>query len=439
MFPPEDDAVLEYVRDEGKKCEPYNYVPVVPAALLDNMSLPGNGWKYVAYARDWNAVYSVTQGLLNELAAVRSMDEMKMPGTGSAADAALPFWSRGWTGELRDTPSVRIVHMDDEDAAMATGERLVAASDLHGTRAYAMGKLWFVGIYHRPSLSSDVVYVTELPFGVWVNTWKARLLANDSEGEPVKPLIAGVVDKSKGDAIRLEVTFIKGGINMLYEEPHKNVHFDPLELYLELGERVEQFLNYTETIGGHTRVRECGAYMEALHVWFAARYDTYVARVNRRVIVLGLLIKRHEEICRFIPVCDKYAFHSLTEEKGDAALASDGFAVFNGSALDAPDDIPTAELVARIMGGPTATPKKPLWYGYLLGKMTPRERMTKRTEARRAELAAWREELATLEADIHGVVCGTWRKELAALNELTQKAMKDPRFWLCNEKPAKYS
>ena len=44
VFHPDDDAVLEYLEDDGQSIEPSYYVPVVPFALFNGADGIGTGW-----------------------------------------------------------------------------------------------------------------------------------------------------------------------------------------------------------------------------------------------------------------------------------------------------------------------------------------------------------------------------------------------------------
>jgi len=56
LFPEEDDYLLPYVFEEGKRCEPKYYLPIIPMALLETQHHPAHGWDIRTWARDWKSV-----------------------------------------------------------------------------------------------------------------------------------------------------------------------------------------------------------------------------------------------------------------------------------------------------------------------------------------------------------------------------------------------
>lgn len=57
MFPEEDDYILPYEFEEGKRCEPKYYLPIIPMALLETQHHPSQGWDIKTWARDWKSVF----------------------------------------------------------------------------------------------------------------------------------------------------------------------------------------------------------------------------------------------------------------------------------------------------------------------------------------------------------------------------------------------
>jgi DNA gyrase/topoisomerase IV subunit B len=52
IFPNIDLPLLEFVYDENQKCEPRQFIPIVPMAVLGTMVIPAHGWKIAVYARN---------------------------------------------------------------------------------------------------------------------------------------------------------------------------------------------------------------------------------------------------------------------------------------------------------------------------------------------------------------------------------------------------
>jgi DNA topoisomerase-2 len=60
LFPREDDTMLDYIFEEGKRCEPKYYVPIYPYMLSENINMPAHGWKIEIWGRDYQDMFDNT-------------------------------------------------------------------------------------------------------------------------------------------------------------------------------------------------------------------------------------------------------------------------------------------------------------------------------------------------------------------------------------------
>lgn len=58
IYPPIDDQFLEFNIEEGKKCEPKHYCPIIPISILELYKTPGTGWKCESIPRSVPTVIS---------------------------------------------------------------------------------------------------------------------------------------------------------------------------------------------------------------------------------------------------------------------------------------------------------------------------------------------------------------------------------------------
>ena len=122
IFDSRDDPVLEYVTEDGEKVEPEYYVPVLPMVLVNGAEGIGTGFSCVV------PPYNPVDIKANLLRMIR----------GEAPVDMKPFW-RGFTGEVERT---------------------------NPTTWTAKGR-W--------TKSGDVMHITELPPGVWIQDLKEKL------------------------------------------------------------------------------------------------------------------------------------------------------------------------------------------------------------------------------------------------------------------------
>lgn len=132
IFRPEDLAVLEYLSDDGYPVEPRFYVPIIPMVLVNGASGIGTGFS--TNVPSYNPIRIVNA--LQHMLAGNNADT-------SIADALGKPWYRGFVGDIVEMPE---------------GDGLRYASFGRANRS-----------------SPTTVDVTELPLGMWMETYKAFL------------------------------------------------------------------------------------------------------------------------------------------------------------------------------------------------------------------------------------------------------------------------
>lgn len=141
LFRPEDDALLRYLNDDGQSIEPEWYVPVVPMVLVNGCEGIGTGW-------------STSIPNYNPLDIVANLRRMMR------SESAQPMhpWYRGFRGSIQALSAEKFKitgcwsRVDDDDSA-----------------------------------STMQIDVTELPIGMWTQTFKEQL--------------ESMISPEKGDAI----------------------------------------------------------------------------------------------------------------------------------------------------------------------------------------------------------------------------------------------
>ena len=97
IFRPEDDAVLEYNEDDGRRIEPVYFVPVLPLVLVNGASGIGTGWRtdvpnfapadVIAACEDWVRRHQAHQAHQARLAAAADGEAAAADGEAAAAAA----------------------------------------------------------------------------------------------------------------------------------------------------------------------------------------------------------------------------------------------------------------------------------------------------------------------------------------------------------------
>lgn len=153
MFPPEDQAVLEYLEDDGRAVEPRCFVPVVPLVLVNGTDGIGTGWR-------------------------------------SSCPAFAP---RDVLANVR-----RLVEDPDAELAPMTPTYM----GFRGTTYRVDGDWVFAG--RCSVLSSTVLRITELPPKMWTSNY-IDMVRKDLVCETAALPVASIEDHSIGDAIDLHV------------------------------------------------------------------------------------------------------------------------------------------------------------------------------------------------------------------------------------------
>lgn len=133
LFPEDDDALLQYVDDDGFPVEPVHYVPIIPMLLINGSEGIGTGWSTSIPS------YHPIEVIDNLLRLLDAGDSMETPKDVVALEKMTP-WFKGFQGEIRQT----------------------------GEQAFtSRGKV--------SQVNTTTLRISELPVGKWVEDYKKYL------------------------------------------------------------------------------------------------------------------------------------------------------------------------------------------------------------------------------------------------------------------------
>jgi len=166
IFPQQDDLILKYLNDDGTPVEPIFYAPIIPMILVNGSKGIGTG-------------FSTDIMCYNPLQVISYLTS-KLEGIQYNA-SFVPYYE-GFQGTIEK---------------------------ISETRFLIKGKYEKVG--------SDKIRVTELPVGLWTETFKEHLEelidpGVDKEGKKIVPVIKDYDDMSKDTTVDFTITFQKGKI-----------------------------------------------------------------------------------------------------------------------------------------------------------------------------------------------------------------------------------
>jgi DNA topoisomerase-2 len=268
IFPREDDCLLEYVYEDGKRCEPKYYVPIIPYSILETSTTTGAGWKIDVWARDFKyTMYNL-----------RQMIKFNYP---EPAGKPYPMQGKAWI-----PPGMRVV-----TGKFTTGSTISEIC---------------LGSWNWDA-DKRIIHVTQLPLKIWSYPFKCHLMGiNPANGKtedldgnpfPCKDLIDGdIMDNTGNDLNDLKIKLKEGAYETICEQ-YGNEFISPIEAYLEMSQQMAPHLNM---INSEDYITEFKTYESVMEYWFVLRKDLYSARLIRQIILLKLKILYHENMLRFI-------------------------------------------------------------------------------------------------------------------------------------------
>ena len=436
LFPPQDDFLLKYVFEEGERCEPEYYVPILPMAVLESMQIPATGWRIRLWARDFSAV----------IKNVRRMVKCEIERC-----KKLPIWMN------RNNCNIRTA---------------------------GNGKQYMVGKYTYDE-KTNIIKISELPLSVY-NKKYINSVAISKDDTLIKE-IKGFEDYSNFDEVNnidqvdIQFEMQPGAIESIkerYDDAIKNKkllireplsekkekvakkkeeekanseefksslveYYDPNDYIADpLFDHIEEFFKLRlcinsdiNMIGVNGEVMELDYYSTIVNVWFAERKRLYKERIERYVILSELKIRYLENIIRFtrekkeMNITDKTPVDKFTK-----ILSGNKYDKFDKSLLLSPKYLLANQLKENILNGPNVS------YNYIMD-LTYRQTLSEACEKRSAELEAERKTLAELQKDCdeskgHFTGQKAWLRELDIIEPIIKNGVKNG--WDRAKKPAKF-
>jgi DNA topoisomerase-2 len=172
IFPQTDDAILKYLNDDGTPVEPIFYAPIIPMILVNGSKGIGTG-------------FSTDIMSYNPLQIIHYLQtKLTSQGSSTLYQTFIPYYE-GFLGTI----------------------------DKIGD-----SKFLIKGRYEK--IGPDKIRVTELPVGLWTETFKEHLEeliepGLDKEGKKISPIIKDYDDMSKDTTVDFIITFQKGKVDEL--------------------------------------------------------------------------------------------------------------------------------------------------------------------------------------------------------------------------------
>jgi DNA topoisomerase-2 len=389
MFPVQDDFLLTYEMDDGERCEPKFYVPIIPLALMENMELPATGWKIKLWSRDPKEIFKNVRGLINR--SIPKSKPMKM-------------------------------FQNKNKSTIKTFKN----------RRYSVGR-------YSVNEDKNTLVVTELPLSV---------CSSQFIGDVEKPgslsgkdcLVRPPFDETNDDGVKITFHFKVGEMDKIkkkYNNKKESSVFDCWEEFLGLRNSLDENINM---IDENENVVEFKSYAPIIDRWFVIRKKLYEERIDREIILINLKIRYLENIIRFTENHQKYKINPKNKRSDvDKILRKSKYDTFNHTLLLSPKYTKILEMEELIINSKTETTT----YNYLVNLRYSDmideacEKRKKDVEDLKNRLLGLREDLGEDYAD-GGLPKGgkTWLRELDDLEETIKLGLE--KGWDYGENEAKF-
>jgi DNA topoisomerase-2 len=234
IFPDVDDAILNYLDDDGTIVEPDYYVPIIPFALVNGISGIGTG-------------FSCSIPAYNPATIIEYL-KTKLRGGSNDGVSFVPYYE-GFKGTV---------------------------STIDAQKYLIKGRYEKIG--------EDKIRITELPVGTWTMTYISMLEGLmdggvDKAGKKVAPTIKDMVNMSTEVAVDITVTLPKGKLVELESESNNGIN------------GVEKMLKLTTTVSTtnmhmfnhESKLHKYGSVEEIIDDFYQVRLNTYQKRKVQQI------------------------------------------------------------------------------------------------------------------------------------------------------------
>lgn len=230
LFPDLDDAVLNYLDDDGTLVEPEYYVPIIPMVLINGISGIGTGFS--SSIPPYNPL-DITQTI-----------RQKLMGQSTESIEYIPYYE-GFKG--------RVEKQGD-------------------------AKFLIRGIYEKTA--EDKIIIHELPIGTWTMpyiTFLEELMDGsvDKSGKKIPPSIKDFTSVCTEKTVHIAVTFPKGELAKLMESRDGN-GVDGVEKMLKLTTTVST--TNMHLFNSECKLRKYQSVSQIIDDFYTIRLETYVKR-----------------------------------------------------------------------------------------------------------------------------------------------------------------
>lgn len=305
IFPQCDDAVLDYVNDDGTIVEPEYYVPIIPFCLLNGISGIGTGFSCSIPSYDPKQIIQYLIGRLSNL-----MESVEFT----------PYYE-GFKGSIEKINE---------------------------------HKYLIRGAYEK--VADDKIRITELPIGTWTMPYISFLEGlmdgvTDKEGKKIPPTIKDMVSMSTEVNVDITVTLPKGKLAELEAVTLEN-NVNGLEKMLKLTTTVSSTNMYM--FNSETKLHKYETVQEIIDDFYRVRMAVYKKRKDALLVDMRAKLEKLSMRAKYIQetLSGRIDLRKKTADQVTSLLEGLNYVKIDGDfkyLIKMPMDSVTEENVEKIM------------------------------------------------------------------------------------------
>lgn len=359
IFPKCDDCLLEYVYEEGKKCQPTYYVSVIPLCILEFCTTPAAGWKCNIYPRNLTDVIKYVKDKINgKNVGVPIFKPWSYNNVGNVKKCECLF-------EKRDFP-IRCKNFNNKE--IYYGDYMIVGNAIHIRQLPP--KLWeenYVNNIKDLSFCNECLFRDTKYYSHHVcenikiiKKLDSRGSANTTSANNVDESNYSIKKYSVDNDIHIIIELIDASYFTLLKLLPTVYPLDPIVEHFKLYEIVTPQINL---LNRENKIHEFSvskngifidfnlSYKNVIDEWFTERLSLYEKRYNRLKILLELNILFYKNVKRFIEMDIKKEFdiNYKTHEVRYKILKENNFIHINENLLKNSDNIKTSLLKETIL------------------------------------------------------------------------------------------
>ena len=234
LFPAEDDAILDYLDDDGTPVEPVYYAPIIPMILVNGTKGIGTGFSTEIMPHNPK---DLVRYLKNKLKGIANTDRL------------MPYY-QGFQGEVREIDGIK-------------------------------NKFLVRGCY--TIIADNKVQITELPIGTWTDDYKAfleKLIDSKNDG-----VVKDFNDMSTDKLVNITVVFHKKGYATKMESTQVEYGCNALEKYLKLYTTISA--TNMHLFDAKEQLKKYNTTEEIIDDYYDRRLELYAERKKHQLKIMG--------------------------------------------------------------------------------------------------------------------------------------------------------